>query len=150
MDPRLVRVPSADHDEGSMRDIFFAYELFPRYVGFARNVPEYFPQGNQTVFTPIGKIAQVGHTFAYFEETYGVLNEKQVAISESTCSGVFGTTPVGQGGKAIMSIDTLSQVHSSGCVFKCMRVRNWLLTSCLVRTHCALTAAGYGTRIVCA
>jgi hypothetical protein len=40
----------------------------------------------------------------------GVINEKQVAISESTCSGVFGTSPKGQGGTAIMSIDTLSQV----------------------------------------
>ena len=39
-----------------------------------------------------------------------MINEKQVAISESTCSGVFGTTPAGQGGKAIMSVDTLSQL----------------------------------------
>ena len=39
-----------------------------------------------------------------------MINEKQVAISESTCSGVFGTTPAGQGGKAIMSVDALSQL----------------------------------------
>jgi len=140
----------------------------------------------QTEFEAIGKIPQVAHTFAYFEETYGVINEKQVllalppptsslaepwptvhgakhththtnththkhaharahdsdafsgscggwcglargfdggqdiliaytctsqvAISESTCSGVFGTSPAGQGGKATMSVDTLSQL----------------------------------------
>jgi len=110
VDPRLVRIPPADYKSGSMREIFFAYELFPRYVGYARNVPEYFPKGNETIFESIGKIPQVPHTFAYFEETYGVINEKQVAISESTCSGVFGTSPAGQGGKAIMSVDTLSQL----------------------------------------
>jgi dipeptidase len=93
-----------------MQQVFFAYELFPRYVGYSRGVPEYYPKGNETIFEPIGLIPQVAHTYAYFEETYGVINEKQVAISESTCSGVFGTSPAGQGGKAIMSIDTLSQL----------------------------------------
>ena len=30
--------------------------------------------------------------------------------SQSTCSGVFGTKPAGQGGRALMSVDTLSQL----------------------------------------
>ena len=34
---------------GAMREVFFAYELFPRYVGYARNVAEYFPKGNQVL-----------------------------------------------------------------------------------------------------
>ena len=38
------------------------------------------------------------------------VNEHQVAIGESTCSGVFGTKAVGHGGKALLSIDTLSQL----------------------------------------
>ena len=67
-----------------MEQVFFAYELFPRYVGYSRGVPEYYPKGNETIFEPIGLIPQVAHTYAYFEETYGVINEKQVAISEST------------------------------------------------------------------
>jgi hypothetical protein len=32
-----------------MREVFFAYELFPRYVGYSRNVAEYFPKGNQVL-----------------------------------------------------------------------------------------------------
>ena len=85
MDPRLVRVPAGYYKPGEMRDIFFAIELFPRYVGYSRNVEEYFPKGNETIFERIGQIPQVAHTYAYFEETYGVINERQVAISESTC-----------------------------------------------------------------
>ena len=77
VDPRLVRVPAGDYKDGTllnfcffchlqkrrysqltslplvgdMREIFFAYELFPRYVGYARNVPEYFPKGNEVLYT---------------------------------------------------------------------------------------------------
>jgi len=66
-----VRVPPGYYKPGDMRDIFFSIELFPRYVGYARNVEEYFPRGNQTAFEPIGQIPQVERTYAYFEETYG-------------------------------------------------------------------------------
>ena len=57
-----------------------------------------------------GYIPEVAHTFGYHEETYGAMNEKQVGIGESTCSGVFGTKAAGHGGRALMSIDTLSQL----------------------------------------
>ena len=41
---------------------------------------------------------------------YAIMNEKSVAIGETTCSGVFGTNAAGHGGKALMSIDTLSRI----------------------------------------
>jgi len=50
------------------------------------------------------------------EETYGALNERQLGISESTCSGVFGAAPRGMdhpgygAGRACLSIDALSQI----------------------------------------
>ena len=110
-DPRLVRIPARDHAPGTMRPVFFAPENYPRYVGAARGaIPAYVPVGNQTAFKPIGQIPEVSHTYSYFEETYGALNEHQLGIGESTCSGVFGTKPAGMGGKAMMSVDTLTQL----------------------------------------
>jgi len=110
IDPRLVRVPPRDHAQGDMRPIYYAPESYPRYVGSSRGVAAYKAVGNQSDFSPLGHIPQVLHTFGYFEQTYGALNEHQVGIGESTCSGVFGTSAVGHGGKALMSIDTLSQI----------------------------------------
>ena len=76
-----------------MRPVFFAPESYPRYVGSTRGaIPAYRPSGQQTPFDPIGYIPEVAHTYAYVEETYGAMNEHQVAIGESTCSGVFGTS----------------------------------------------------------
>jgi dipeptidase len=110
-DPRLVHIPAADHPQGAMRPVFFAPESYPRYVGTARgNIPAYAPTGNHTAMQQIGHIPEVSHTYSYYEETYGAMNEHQLGIGESTCSGVFGTKPLGQGGKAMMSVDTLSQL----------------------------------------
>uniref|UniRef100_A0A7S0L7U0 Dipeptidase n=1 Tax=Coccolithus braarudii TaxID=221442 RepID=A0A7S0L7U0_9EUKA len=110
-DPRLVHIPAQDHAPSSMRPIFFPPESYPRYVGSERGgVPAYAPNGHQSAFESIGHIPQVAHTFSYMEETYGAMNEHQVAVGESTCSGVFGTSAAGHGGKALMSVDTLSQL----------------------------------------
>ena len=94
------------------RPIYFSPESYPRYVGTERHIPEYFPKTpDQTPFPPIGYIPQINHTFAYLEETYGAVNEHQVAIGESTCSGVFGAIPLGApNGTAMLSIDALTQI----------------------------------------
>lgn len=52
----------------------------------------------------------MNHTFSYFETTYGIMNEMQVGIGESTCSGVFSALPVHAGGRALLSIDSLSDI----------------------------------------
>lgn len=115
-DPRLVYVPAQDYPEGSMRPIFASPENYPRYVGIEKHAPEYFPSNCQAgeeackVFEPIGFIPQVNHTYAYKEATYGVMNEKQVAIGESTCSGVFAALGKHQGGHALLSVDQLSYI----------------------------------------
>jgi dipeptidase len=44
------------------------------------------------------------------EETYGTINEHQVGIGESTCSGVFSAKALGHGGQALFSVDTLTQL----------------------------------------
>ena len=52
-DPRLVRIPSSDWPKGSVRDIYFSPESFPRYVGNARAnatypLPPYAPASGNT------------------------------------------------------------------------------------------------------
>lgn len=126
-DPRLVKVPARattasayelyeyDDDGVPRRPVYFSPESYPRYVGTERGVPEYYPKDesdeSSSAFQPIGYIPQVRHTFAYLEQTYGAVNEYQVAIGESTCSGVFGAVPRGApGGTALFSIDALTQI----------------------------------------
>lgn len=99
-----------------MRPIYASPENYPRYVGSTRGAPEYYSfnceagKSNCDDFSPIGYIPQVNHTFSYFEETYGAMNEMQVGIAESTCSGVFAARSIDNGGKALLSIDQLSQI----------------------------------------
>lgn len=100
------------------RPVFFSPEDYPRYVGTDRgNIPEYYPRKDpitgelQTSFEAIGYISQVPHTFAYLEETYGAVNEMQLGIGESTCSGVFGAIPLGApNGTALFSVDELTHI----------------------------------------
>jgi dipeptidase len=80
---RLVRVPAADHAPGTMRPIYDWANGYPRVVSDARG-PEYMPKGNQTLTKPIGFIAQVPHTYGLWENDYGVMNEHNLAMGEST------------------------------------------------------------------
>ena len=131
-DPRLVKVNAAYYDIGNniesqsssqsqtqssslLRPIYYSPETYPRYVGYERNISEYYPkenEENQSTFIPIGYIPQVSHTYAYLEETYGAVNEMQVGIGESTCSGVFGAAPLNNNnnGTALFSIDELTKI----------------------------------------
>jgi dipeptidase len=63
---------------------------------------------------PIGFIPYFGnqsHTYAYFDGTVGIMNSKQLILGgESTCSGVFATAGIGDGGKALFSINELSRM----------------------------------------
>lgn len=56
-----------------------------------------------------------GRTYARTEATYGIANEFQVGIGESTCSGIFSALPIGYGGKALLSIDELSRISLERC-----------------------------------
>jgi dipeptidase len=115
-DPRLVKIPAGDFAPGSMRPIYTSPENYPRYVGVERQASAYYPEncqagsGHCDSFEPIGYIPQVNHTFAYFEATYGTMNEKQVSLTESTCSGVYAALAIGAGGRALLSIDQLGQI----------------------------------------
>lgn len=108
-DPRLLRVPGAKHAKGSMRNIYWDTEDYPRYVGTDFG-PEYANLTGHEASVPIGAIPQVAQTYGYWDGTYGHLNDAGIAIGESTCSGVFASTAVGHGGHALFSIDTLTKL----------------------------------------
>jgi dipeptidase len=59
----------------------------------------------------LGYIPQVAHTYAVIEGMYGIMNEHQVAIGESTCAAKLYAAPVGSaGGKALLEASELSQI----------------------------------------
>ena len=109
-DPRVLLVPP--RDAVAQRPVFPDTENYPRYVGPWRG-PGYAAQPGQNITQPIGYVEDTSapRTLQYFDGNYAILNEKQVMTGgESTCSGVFATTAVGNGGKALFSINELSRI----------------------------------------
>ncbi len=64
---------------------------------------------------PIGYIDQVAHTYAYTLGLYGIQNEKQVSIGESTCNAAFYNKPPTVGGKSLMHMETLTEIALERC-----------------------------------
>ncbi|EGZ04502.1 hypothetical protein PHYSODRAFT_536256 [Phytophthora sojae] len=114
-DFRIAKVPAQTHADGAKHDVVLAAFDYPRYVGGARG-KEYLPENLDTRFynwtaTPaIGSIPEVAQTFAYIEGAYGIINEHQVAIGESTCPARFWSKPLTQGGEALFDVAELSRI----------------------------------------
>jgi len=121
-DNRLVYVPAADHESGSMRSIFydasslgnrpvFNANVLRRYVGSDRG-PVYqdkdIPQS-----IPLGFIPQVAHTYAYFEGNYGLMNEHQLMFGEATNGAKVTAEP--KPGKLIFYSAELTRVALERC-----------------------------------
>lgn len=120
-DPRLVFVPARDHAQDARRPIFYTPESYPRYAGYDRGLPPYYPRDNESIFEPIGYIPEVPHTHQYFEQTYGAINEFQVGFGESTCSCIAWSPLGGKDSEpcqapgtpsncALLSIDELTRI----------------------------------------
>jgi dipeptidase len=121
-DPRLVRIPGATFATGSVRNVYGSPESYPRYIGNPdprspqEEIKEYLSENCVEgakycqEFPVIGTIPQVEKTFSYYEAVYGVQNEHEVGISESTCSSVYTAKALNNGGKALFSINALSQI----------------------------------------
>ena len=117
-DARLSFIPAADHAPGAFRDVWPDLEDNPRFVGTARG-ETYLPgrgvPSDAKGTEPIGKIPQVNHTYAYTEGNYGIMNEKQLSIGESTCSGRFVANAKGSGGEALFCVNELSRIAMERC-----------------------------------
>lgn len=121
-DQRLVYVPAADHEPGALRPVYYdacalgdrpeyhSYELL-RYVGTHRGPTYVDPDQPQSI--PLGYIPQVPHTYAYYDASYGVMNEHQLMFGECTDGTKIQPDPVP--GKLIFYSAELSRVAAERC-----------------------------------
>uniref|UniRef100_K3W943 Dipeptidase n=1 Tax=Globisporangium ultimum (strain ATCC 200006 / CBS 805.95 / DAOM BR144) TaxID=431595 RepID=K3W943_GLOUD len=117
-DVRLVRVPAQDHEAGAQRLVFNFFGGYPRLVTKERG-RHYFPREDidEPVMKPLGYIPQVPRTYAYFDQDYGMMNEVQLSIGESTCGAKTVGWPYDAGthGKNLFGIAELSKVALERC-----------------------------------
>lgn len=118
----LELVPARDWPEGTLRPIYIITGEYPRQVredrGFtwSKHNLEQMPQRpdwediEKSGSSIIGYIPQVAHTYALIEGMYGIMNEHQVAIGESTCAARLFAAPVSAGGKALLEASELTQI----------------------------------------
>jgi dipeptidase len=123
-DIRITKVPARDWPEGSKRPIQPIRAAYPRYIEHPEDSihgPDYYIDNvDMTLYPwnatePYYFIDQVRHTYAYTLGAYAIQNEKQVSIGESTCSSIFVATPVFDGGKAVMHLETLTELALERC-----------------------------------
>lgn len=121
-DQRLIHVPAADHEPGTMRPVycsacalgdFAEYNAFtyPRINGSDRS--EYYNLTDYAASIPLGEIPQVAHTYAYFDGSYGIMNEHQLMIGECTCGSKLMLNP--DPGKRIFYSAELSRIALERC-----------------------------------
>lgn len=124
-DIRLVRVPAQQYPAGSQRPVYDFNGGYPRLVSMERG-PHYKPVDGQQVMKPLGFIPQVNYTYAYFDQDYGMMNEVQLAIGESTCAaktvGWPSDKPYGYNmfGIAELSKVALERCDSAQCAVQTM------------------------------
>jgi len=117
-DSRLVYIPSAKYKKGSKRPILPDLEDNSRFIGYGRGKayePDVIGLTDANITKPIGFIDQVETTYGYYDSNYGVINDVQLTIGESTCSARYGALAVGNGGEALMSINELSRIAMERC-----------------------------------
>jgi dipeptidase len=119
-DWRVNKVEAGDHGLGASRPIYLIGGSYPRAVrsdrGFTwseenlEDLPTLTSRWKTMTGHILGYIPQPMHTYAIIEGLYGIMNEHQVAIGESTCASKLTAAPVGLGGKALLEASELSQI----------------------------------------
>ncbi|KAL7691385.1 putative peptidase C69, dipeptidase A [Plasmopara halstedii] len=116
-DLRMVRVPAQDHEESAMRHVYNLQPGYPRLLTLQRG-NNYKPKNDREhLMTPLGEIPQVPHTYGYFDQDYGFMNEVQLSIGESTSGAktVGWPTNAGPHGYNMFGIGELSKVALERC-----------------------------------
>ena len=114
-DYRLVKVPARHYPTATTRPVYAYQQGYPRFVG--DTAPAYNNSSNDVPpSTPLGHIAQpAGWTYSYIENDYGMQNEKQLSIAESTTSAKTAGWSLADGGKAMLGVDALTRVALERC-----------------------------------
>jgi len=97
-DFRLWIIPARDWPAGSMRDIVIYSHDYVDYGVYPPIYPEDPPFGGAII---AGQMPQVAHTYAYFHSRYSFMNEKGVAMGETTLS-IDASTPHGREVRNVM------------------------------------------------
>lgn len=103
-------VPAKDHPAGAMKTLYFR-----------RAAPHEFGKMPKYEYIESGQIPEVSHTYQYFNSAYPCLNEKQLAIGESTFGG-------------------RSELKSDSGMIDCTALCMLLLERCSTARHAILTA----------
>lgn len=94
-DQRIIYVPAQHHAPGSLRGVIDgSTSAYPRLVSRARG-PGYEMAGRPETAL-IGQIPQVAHTYAYFDGSYGIMNEHNLMMGECTNGARFQPPHVSQ------------------------------------------------------
>jgi len=114
-DFRLSKTEAKDWPEGSLRPIWLGREDYPHLLTEERNSVwgkdnlEDLPQKTKFEESRIlGWIPQVAHTHGIIEGLYGMMNDKQVAIGESTCGAIYWSKPVHAGGNCLINGESMT------------------------------------------
>ena len=105
-DFRIAKTPAKDWPAGAVRALYQYKNNYPATIASDRG-STWHPDnlegteeqkkawGTESIIT--GHIPQVPHTYALIEGGYGIMNEYQVGIGESTCAGRFISKPTTAG-----------------------------------------------------
>jgi len=124
-DGRVQYIEAREYEEGATRPVYANSGAAPRWIGHGRG-SLYEPKEGEILTPELGRIPQVRKTFAYWESVLPLMNEKGLAIGESSCDGRLmnyakGTAPAKdpRSGKAAMEgwidITTLIQLALERC-----------------------------------
>ncbi len=129
---RVHRVPAMDFEKGAMAAVYYGLQDASKEFGTYGEI--------------IGYIPQVSHTFAYFHSGYSHINEKQLAIGESTMSQKPELQVDRSNGKQIMTIEQVMVFALQRCTTAREAIRE--ITS-LVETYGFLPSCGPESEALC-
>lgn len=94
-DQRIIYVPAQKHPKNSLRGVVDGTnDAYPRLVSKQRGPGYDTPEWPETPL--IGSIPQVAHTYAYFDGSYGIMNEHNLMFGECTNGAKYQPTHVSQ------------------------------------------------------